>query len=274
MTLIADSGASSTMWAYKGQVLATEGMNPMATTDKGLAACVKAVRDWLPSPPNQIMFYGAGCGNPHGYDRIRKLLAAQFPNSEISVDTDLLGACRATCGNKKGRVGILGTGSNACYYDGVEALDRPPSLGYILGDEGSGNSIGKRLLKDYFLKAMPTDVRRLFQKAYGMDYADVTRRVYQEANPSKYLAQFASFVGDHLDQPYLRGVCREAFEDYLDTQVKVVKHVRLPLHLVGGLANAIAPVIREVCQARNVCLGAILRDPIEGLVEYHEADGN
>ncbi|MDY5968794.1 MAG: hypothetical protein SPJ13_02085 [Bacteroidales bacterium] len=269
MTLIADSGSSSTLWAYGGQTFATKGMNPMVTTDEALSESVKNVKEWLATHPSKVAFYGAGCGNLYGYERIRKLLEKQFPGSYVSVETDLLGACRATCGNHKGRVGILGTGSNACYYDGEKALDFPPSLGYILGDEGSGNHIGKRLLQDYFLKTMPSNVRQLFQKAYNMEYCDVMKRVYQDTSPNRYIAHFATFAGNHLYLPYLHDVCRHSFETYLDTQVKQVNHVRLPLHLVGGLAYAIAPVIREVCAARNICVGSIVRDPMDGLVEYH-----
>ena len=270
MILLADGGATSTTWCAEGRRLVTAGMNPQATTAAELAACAQAARAWLGKPPTEIVFYGAGCGNVAGSQRVRDALAAQFPGSRIAVETDLLGACRASCGSGTGRVGILGTGSNACYYNGIEPVTPAPSLGYLLGDEGGGNYIGKRLLKDYFRKEMPAEVRRRFQKAYNMDYAAVMECIYRHANPSAFLGGFATFAVSHMSIPYVRAVCRESFEDYLDTQVRAVRHVRTPLHLVGGLAHAMAPVAREVCAERRIPLGNILRDPMDGLETYHK----
>jgi N-acetylglucosamine kinase-like BadF-type ATPase len=65
-------------------------------------------------------------------------------------------------GNNEGFAAILGTGTNTCIYNGKEVTHNIDSGAYILGDEGSGCYIGKKLLIDYLRGYMPEAVRKNF----------------------------------------------------------------------------------------------------------------
>ena len=174
MILIADSGSTKTHWVCldgEGEHhCTTEGLNPLFAGEEAfVSACGKVCAELLSAADarvEEVFFYGAGCGQESSRQRVRQYLEKAFGCGNVSVEGDLLGACRATCGRREGLVGILGTGSNLCYYDGEAIARQRTSTGYILGDEGSGNHIGRRLLKDYLEERMPRDVSNMFHDAY------------------------------------------------------------------------------------------------------------
>ena len=85
------------------------------------------------------------------------MLSELFPNAIVSVNEDTVAAVYAAT-NEPGIVCILGTGSNSCYFDGKDIHMSVESLGYTLMDEASGNYFGKRLIRDYFYKKMPSEL--------------------------------------------------------------------------------------------------------------------
>lgn len=230
---------------------------------------IAGVKEKMNEMPSDVFFYGAGCGNDSGRTLLESLLHEFFPQARVFVETDLLCACRSTCGHHAGRVGILGTGSNACYYDGERIHLSHPSLGYVLGDEGSGCDLGKQLLKDYFRNAMPDDVKILFQDTYCLIYGEVLHQVYRQPEANRYLAHFASFITENMTVEYCRDLFLHAFGSYYQHQVLAVGHEELPLHLVGGVASGMRPLIGDYCRRHHIPLGVIQRDPIMGLSEYH-----
>ncbi len=274
MILIADSGATSTTWALltEGRELryVTLGMNPMTSPDAELDAAAQNVLQKLPHMPSQLFFYGAGCGNTLAEERMYRLLSKTFPNTLITVESDMLGACRAMCGATSGRVAILGTGSNVCYYNGTTISKRMPSLGYLLGDEGSGNHIGRLLLKGYLEGSMPEDIKVMFHDHYNMEYAEIIDRIYRRADVSRFLASFVPFVVEQREHPYLQELLNAAFSAFLELLVVPLGHWNEPLHLVGGVAYQFRDEIAALCkQVGNMPLGNIVADPMEGLVHYH-----
>ena len=82
--------------------------------------------------------------------KIKLVLNRCFPKAKANVYPDTLAACHALFGRNAGVACILGTGSNACVYDGEKITQSIVSLGFMLGDEGSGCHIGKRIVHDYF----------------------------------------------------------------------------------------------------------------------------
>lgn len=241
----------------------------MATPKEEMRDIIATVRDKMEGLPSEVFFYGAGCGNAGGRALSRSLLQEAFPHAMIHVETDLLCACRATCGSSAGRIGILGTGSNVCYYDGKSAHTPHPSLGYILGDEGSGCDLGRQLLRDFFQGTMPDNVRGLLQDTYHISYEQVMRHVYHQPEANRYLAHFASFITDNMDDVYCRTLFMNAFHSFCRNQLSAVGHSELPLHLVGGVASGMRPLIEDYCRRHHVPLGATQRDPMKGLCDYH-----
>ena len=118
----------------------------------------------------------------------KDILATHFPESTIEVQSDLVGAARALCGNAPGIACILGTGSNSCYYDGKQIFSNISPLGFILGDEGSGAVLGKRLVGDCLKNQLPKDICDAFLQTFKLTPAQIIEKVYRQPQANRFLA--------------------------------------------------------------------------------------
>ena len=289
MILIADSGSTKTTWMWVGanndspvqaDKVVTEGLNPHFTTDEVFLAACAAVRQHFPlsSFHFPLHFYGAGCGNAAQSKRVKALLQKAFGSMQVEVETDMLGACRATAGDKPALVGILGTGSNACLYDGHRIRYKPFSTGYILGDTGSANHVGRLLLNDYLTHRMPGKLRHLFHETYRMSDAKFIDAVYHQPNPNRFLASLAVFAAKHQEEDYCNGVIGDAISFWYFEVLKPLYWHRSyfpdtewdgSVHLVGGFAKAIEPQLKVLFEEGPLSLVSVVADPIEGLRRFH-----
>ena len=278
MILIADSGSTKTTWAVtdSDNKVVTEGLNPHFTTDEAFLAACSTVRNTFHLSPLtfHLYFYGAGCGNPQQRKRVELLLRKAFGIDEVHVETDMLGASRAVCGDTPGLVGILGTGSNACFYDGNAIKCQPTSTGFILGDKGSANHVGRILLNDYLTHSMPAKVRHLFHDTFHLSDAKLIDAVYHQPNPNRFLASLAPFAVQHQNEnEYCGGVIWGAICDwYFDPVLPLRRRAHYwegTLNVVGGFAKAIEPTLRRCFEDDGLTVGKVVADPIEGLVGYH-----
>lgn len=281
MTLIADSGSTKTAWmeVESGNKIVTEGLNPHFTSDETFLAACQQVRNNFPLSAFNfpLFFYGAGCGSEQQRQRVARLLTKAFGTNDIHVETDMLGACRAVCGNRPGLVGILGTGSNACYYDGVEIALRSVSTGYILGDHGSANYVGRRLLQDYLTGVMPTHLTALFHELYPMTQEAFMDAVYHQPTPNRFLASLARFALVHVDDPYCTTVIECSLDDWYSYQLNELCHQSRcrDLYLVGGFASHIERTLLDCfANAHGLVIKAVLADPIDSLRHYHSLGMN
>jgi len=279
MILIADSGSTKTSWAVvgSGERFVTEGLNPHFTSDEAFLAACSAVRDHfllnsLTTVSLTTYFYGSGCGNAVQRMRVQELLAKAFEGAEVHVETDMLGACRAVSGHEAAFVAILGTGSNACYYDGNEIACQATSTGFILGDKGSANYVGRVLLNDYLTHHMPPTLRLQFCDRFRMSDLQLMDAVYHQPHANRFLASLAPFAVQHLGDDYCRRVVEHTLEDWLtDALMPLWRQVGdATLHVVGGYAKAIEPTLRLVMEDRGLAVGTVLSDPIDGLRRFHE----
>jgi N-acetylglucosamine kinase-like BadF-type ATPase len=277
MILIADSGSTKTTWMEitSGSKTVTEGLNPHFCIDERfLAACQKVAVDIQQSPENlQIHFYGAGCGTLLQKERVEHLLSACFHTDDIHVETDMLGACRAVSGKKASIVAILGTGSNACYYDGEKILWQPRSTGYVMGDSGSSNHVGRKLLNDYLTERMPETTRMRFHECFPMTDDQFIDAVYHKPYPNRFLASLAPFAVRESEDDYCRGVIDEVLDDWHRCMLTTIMHhsgkQNGEVNLVGGFAKAIEQRIRQFLENKGQPVGTIVADPIEGIALYH-----
>lgn len=276
MILIADSGSTKTTWmeVETGKTVLTEGLNPHFTADGRFQAACTVVRQQIPTadyPPQTIFFYGAGCGNTTQRGRVAVLLAKAFGTSDIHVETDMLGACRAVCGHEAGLVGILGTGSNACYYDGSAIAHQPVSTGYILGDHGSANHVGRRLLQDYLSGIMPQHISTMFHDAYPFGHEQFIDHVYHQPNANRYLASLAPFAVQHLAEDYCYHIVYDSLADWYRYQLATLvdRSGCRRLSLVGSYAAHIEPVLCRLAADHGLTLCGVPADPIDGLRRYH-----
>jgi len=200
MILLADSGSTKTAWkliSKTGSVkdLKTSGINPFFRTEENIFQELET--QLLPetsSDVDQIYFYGAGIINPEKGDIIRGALSRIYTNATIEIHSDVLGAARALFGNQSGIACILGTGSNACLFDGEKITGGVSPLGFILGDEGSGAVMGRKLLGDYFKEVMPAYLRVAFSEQYKLTREEALNRVYRNEKPNQFLAQFTVWI--------------------------------------------------------------------------------
>ena len=272
--LIADSGSTKTRWALANDpdtVAVTPGLNPRLTPETDVPAAVRHMLADLPAAAEarEVWFYGAGCGTDDMQARVAEWLHADLPAATIHASDDLLGACRATCGHDAGLVGILGTGSNLCHYDGT-LIDRQwTSTGYLLGDEGSGNHIGRRLLKDYLEGTMPDALAALFHADYPMSHAEFLLHLYQQPYPNRFLASLAPFAARHRGNAYVDTLLAECFDAFL---AQVARHglpAASPLHLVGGLTAPFAPDLTLAARRAHLTLATLTPDPLPDLLRFH-----
>lgn len=275
MILIADSGSTKTTWmeVETGRKVVTEGLNPHFTSDEAFLATCEKVRKELSIFNFQfsLYFYGAGCGSEMQKERVSALLLKTFGTSDVHVETDMLGACRAACGRERGLVGILGTGSNACYYDGDTIALQAVSTGFILGDEGSANQVGRRLLQDYLTRVMPRNLIAMFQEAYPQTKEEFLDAVYHQPHANRFLASLAKFAVEHINDDYCSSEVLYCLYDWYHYQLEGLRKLYYSdsLYLVGGFAARIKSQIDVLALDKGLEVKNILADPINGLREFH-----
>lgn len=297
MVLIADSGSTKVHWCLvtaSGQCsdVFTDGINPLFQTTDAMrnSICNQLLPKIAPllwaGTLTHVFFYGAGC-TPEKKVFVQKALEAVFKKAEVQVESDMLGAARGLLGRNAGVACILGTGSGSCFYNGETIEWCVPSLGYILGDEGSAAVLGKRLVGDLLKNQLSysvsglsdeVDLKNLFFKEYNTSMADIIENVYRQPFPNRYLAKLSRFCADHIDDPRIRNLVYDHFVQFIRRNlVQYFQNTNANANanaagvgFVGSIAYYYRPILEEAMQAEGLPMGTVLQDPIEGLKEYHK----
>ncbi|MES2590638.1 MAG: N-acetylglucosamine kinase [Bacteroidota bacterium] len=282
MILIADSGSTKTDWRLieennKTQQFSTQGFNPYFQDSDEIATVLK--NELLPqlnpffsvdTEKIQIFFYGAGCSAASKKEIIKAALIQLFPLAVIEVETDLLCAARALCGSNPGIAAILGTGSNTCYYDGKSIVENRASLGFILGDEGSGAHIGKTFIQAYLNQEMPKELADRFYERFKLNIDDILNSIYKKPLPNRFLASFSKFIYQNLKEQFVIDLVANCFEQFFDRHIcKYEKYKELKLSCVGSVAFYYSNIFRAVALKKGVNIDTIIETPIAGLTLYH-----
>ena len=273
-TLLADAGSTKTDWLLRdnqGDALRfhTDGMNPSLLTDDEIRHILTT--QLLPQVEGflieQVDFYGAGCRG-EAAERMKNLLGEVVGARNIAVESDMLGAARMLCGNNSGIVCILGTGANSCLYDGQQISQQTPALGFILGDEGSGAVLGRRLIGDIFKGQLPEDLCKDFLLDYPLTMDELIRRVYRTSAPNQYLASFTSFLSKNIHRTEIQELIRDEFHRFIRRNVLAYlayTTAQTPLHFVGSIASVFQAQLSEVVAQYDFTLGKVVRQPIDAL---------
>ena len=222
-----------------------------------------------------VFFYGAGC-TPEKKEYVKRALEQVFKKAEVFVASDMLGAARGLLGHEPGIASILGTGSGSCYYNGSEIEWCVPSLGFILGDEGSAAVLGKRLVGDLLKNQLGDDLKERFFEEYNTSMADIIEKVYRQPFPNRFLAKLSKFCADHIDDQRIHELVYDHFVQFIRRNlVQYFKHPEFNIRhsavgFVGSIAYYYRPIIEEAMRAEGLPIGTILQDPIEGLKEFHK----
>lgn len=273
-TLLADAGSTKTDWFLRdnqGDALRfhTDGMNPSLLTDDEIRHILTT--QLLPQVEGllieQVDFYGAGCRG-EAAERMKNLLGEVVGARNIAVESDMLGAARMLCGNNSGIVCILGTGANSCLYDGQQISQQTPALGFILGDEGSGAVLGRRLIGDIFKGQLPEDLCKDFLLDYPLTMDELIRRVYRTSAPNQYLASFTPFLSKNIHRTEIQELVRDEFHRFIRRNVLAYlayTTAQTPLHFVGSIASVFQAQLSEVVAQYDFTLGKVVRQPIDAL---------
>jgi N-acetylglucosamine kinase-like BadF-type ATPase len=274
MTLIADSGSTKTAWCLtdgKGtaEYVSTAGINPFYMDEESIMAELQSLRTKIRQPIARIYFYGAGVASPEKAAMMTQCFAHVFPAAVTEAHTDLLGAARALCGNTSGIVGILGTGSNSCCYNGTHIADAVPSCGFILGDEGSGAALGKQLVADLLKRRLPQDLQQAFREQTPLTKDGILEQVYRKPFPNRFLASFTTFLHQHQTHAYVQEMLQQSFDKFFTHNIMHYDYGHYPLHLLGSVAFYFQDTLRTTAAARHITLGKIEKTALPGLLIYH-----
>ena len=278
MKLIAESGSSKTDWCILNpnqevEKIHTVGLNPYYyTKQEVLRVLEKSALHPKKEEISAVYFYGAGCGDFENIQSMQKTLECFFENAQIEVRDDLLAAARSLCQDQAGIVAILGTGSNASFYDGEKLCTRDMSLGYILGDEGSGAYFGKILVQKYLLKQIPESLHQKFINRFGnLSRAEILENIYQKPLASRYLGSFAPFFSENVTETFCRDIISTGFQKLISNYIqRIPKYTEYQVYFVGSIAFTFQEILQEVIEANHLKIGRIEQKPIDNLVKYHQ----
>ena len=273
--LIVDSGSTKTDWLFKhegkAELFRTKGMNPffwtrnMVIKEMEEEVILRTGRDI-----GAIYFYGAGVVDA-SHNIVKDSLSTVFPDTVSETHSDIIAACRALFGHNEGIACILGTGSNACLYDGEKITAQIPPLGFILGDECSGTDFGKRLIGDYFKKKIPKNLKSAFENEFSPQLADIITKTYKEDRPNMFLASFTPFISKNIGHPYCSDMVKECFRKFIERNVLPLPQcTNYPIGMIGSIAYHFQDILEMQLVRYDFDSPKILKDPIAGLEQFHQ----
>ncbi|MDR2231940.1 MAG: ATPase [Tannerella sp.] len=277
MILIADSGSTKTSWCVADagravQTVPTSGLNPYFQTEDDIRnRLIQELLPQLETDANDIRaihFYGAGCA----FEKVavmQKAIETATKVPVIEVNSDLLGAARALCGQQPGIACILGTGSNSCFYDGSQIAQNVSPLGFILGDEGSGAALGKLLVGDLLKGMMPNELRDKFLTQYDLTPAQIIDRVYRQPFPNRFLAGLSPFLAENISEPMIHALVLNSFKSFITRNVMKYDTQTRIIHFTGSIAYYYKDILMEATAALGFSTGKIVQSPLQGLVDFH-----
>lgn len=276
--LLAESGSTKTDWCLlrpnaRTLHFKTPGINPYLQTPESINHMLQEELGWNPKKhhPDAISFYGAGAGSQANQKLLHEALQHFFGVENVGVQSDMMAAAHALCGHEKGVVCILGTGSNSCFYDGKKIARQQASLGFIAGDEGSGNHMGKRVLQYYAYNTFDEQLRTHFEMLFGSDLQKMLNQIYREPFPNRYLAGFVALLAENRGHFMVENIVEDCLSVFFHNHIlKYRESWKYPIHFSGSVAHAFRDVIENLCHQYELELGTVAQSPMEGLIRYHK----
>lgn len=277
MIFIVESGSTKSDWVLLDDknnqtFYSTMGFNPYFHSSEFIQEELRKNADIIgvSNEITRIYFYGAGCSsaelNKVVFDGLKKI----FPLAEILVDHDLLACAYATYSGSPAISCIIGTGSNSCYFDGIEVSEVIPALGYILGDEGSGSYFGKKLLAAYLYHQLSPELALDLEETYGVTKSNIISRVYQEPNANVYIASFMPFISKHADQAIFQKMVEAGLKHFMEVHVCCYPNFKeVEVNFVGSIAGIFRTALQRAADSLSIRIGKVIKSPVNGLVDYH-----
>lgn len=272
------SGSKYANWrlADKGKIITgfkTTGINPNLQDERFIHQTLNKSNNLINHAEEirRIYFFGPSASSSDRREKIYTVFEQFFKNARIYVDQDITASARSTLGDSKGLIGVLGSGSNAAYYNGKKITESNFGLGYILADEGSSNWIGRRLLKSFLTETMPDDIRELFVEKHPLDRKQVLEKVYNYAHPTLFLTSFSDFVEEHKSHTFIENMVQEGFRQFIETYLLPlrVQYPDLPVCFAGSIAGTHEADLRKVAGEFSIRIDQIVGEPIHNLLNYY-----
>jgi N-acetylglucosamine kinase-like BadF-type ATPase len=218
-----------------------------------------------------VYFFGAGASSTERREIVANALGRFFRFSKVIVDHDLKAAALAASGDEAGILGIIGSGSNAAYFDGKKIIENNFGLGYILGDEGSSNWLGRRLLKSYLNDLLPEEIEYKFKKKYDLDRTQILDKVYRQAQTSLFLSSFTDFLMENKENIFIKNMIIDGFDKYFKTYIIALKeqYPIVPIHIIGMIASGFEDYLHQAALINNLTVSSVIKEPIYNLLKYY-----
>jgi glucosamine kinase len=276
MILVADSGSTKTEWTVinKGNPEAsfiTFGINPYFLSGEEIFTLLTSELSKLKgSSFDGVYFYGTGCNTVAKGNTVKDALNRFLSANEIFIGSDLLAAARSLCLDSPGIACIIGTGSNSCYYDGNKIVSNVSPLGYILGDEGGGAVMGRKLISAVLKKQVPQPVIDLFFETYKITPAEILENVYMKPFPNRFLGQYSRFISANIHIPELQNIVTSGFDEFITRNIlQYPESKKLAVHFTGSIAFHFRSFLDELLKKYGLQSGVVTLTPMEGLIKYH-----
>ena len=277
MILIADSGSTKCSWALCDttgvliQEISTIGFNPYFIDHLSVMNHLeKSELNQYKEKIKYVFFYGAGCSSKEKNKIIELPFESFFKNAEITISHDLDAACFAMYNGNASITCILGTGSNSCFYDGKEIIENAPSLGFIVGDEASGNYFGKKILSLYFNNVMPTELKEKLKERFETDISIINKNIYNNNRANVFLSRYFPFITETRNHPLIQQLIKDTLDEFINLHVKCFsKCNEVDINFIGSVAYFLSKEIQDSLKRNDLKVGKILKNPIKKLIEFH-----
>ena len=278
MIAIVYSGSNFANWklAQKQTVVQsfkTNGINPFASDEKSILSLLNKNIHLIHHAEEikKIYFFGPGITSQKHKQIVYNAFSQFFRFGKVIVDDDIFAAALATCQDQPGVVCILGSGSNAAYFDGKKIKPNNYGLGYILADEGSANWIGMKIVKSYLNKTMPGELAKKFTEKFDLDRKQILDKVYKQPQQAVFLSSFRTFAKEHIKETYLANLVKSGFDQFLLTYALplVQENPDVPVYFVGTVASNYQEILKVTASEHQICIANIVKEPINNLLTYY-----
>jgi N-acetylglucosamine kinase-like BadF-type ATPase len=253
--------------------LTAKGINASAMSAESIIRIISDIKEQISATDTsdaEIYLYTAGLPSEELKADITAVFNQGFKVSSIEFHSDLTAAARAVCGHKPGIAGILGTGSNSCQYDGEKIVKQVYSGGFILGDEGGAATLGKLFISDFIKGLVPAEIVEDFKSRFPSDYGSIVASIYRSSgSPSGYLGSLAPFIMEHYSDRYIQELVEGNFRSFIRRSLKQYDTERHPIGVVGGFGYALKDIFAKVDEEEGVKISRFIKEPIDGLMDYH-----
>jgi glucosamine kinase len=280
MIAVVYSGSNHADWrlADRDLIIAsfkTIGINPYFNDEKHIVQLLNKNINLIHHAEEikRIFFFGAGSSSPELKEVVENAFSSFFKFAKITVEHDVTAAAIACCKNSPGIISICGSGSNAAWYDGKKVKPNNYGLGYILADEGSGNWLGRQLLKDFMNKTLPDNVNRKFVHKYDFDRKTLLEKVYRQKQPAVFLSSLIEFFIENKDDAYVKRTIKKGFEKLVNMYLLPLheQHPEALLYFAGSVAASFQDHLHEAAANANLKISNIIKEPINNLLTYYSS---